>query len=283
MLLNNIQLKPSELHTKYKNEFELLLFNDKIEELKQFINQNINWETLTWKIYDDNSFLGEIIRNNNLELIDYCIKLPQYQHEQNYLPEMSYYIAYGFEKSAAGEDVKALQYYENLHNELNMNSINNAGLNRFTLEKENGKEVSRKYLFRDALYNAIDSEYPEGDIISFIMAKKDKYGAEDCKLTVSDMITQLDEESLHYNKFDTIRQHLGYEYDTKLFSDIYNIVKNDPRLHPSISFLVLEKNIEFTPEIKELIQGYIRVENVFLHRKLEEHVEIKNSGSKIKI
>lgn len=282
--VNNIKLKPSELHNKYKNKFEGLLFDDKIEELKQFINQHINWETLTWKIYEDNSFLGEIVRSNNLELIDYCINLPQYQSDISYLSEMSYYIAYGFEKAAGGDNVKVLEYYENLHINLEIDKLGQgSGLNQATLEKENGKEVSRKYLFRNALYNAVDNEYPEGDIIGFVLSKKDKYGAEDCELNISDMITQLDEESLHYNKFDTIRQHLGYEYDTKLFSDIYNIVKNDPRIHPSISFLALEKDIPYNTEIQELLQDDVRTANVFLYKKLEGSIENKNTSSKIKI
>lgn len=281
---------PTENRDKYKDHFLQLLYDDEIEKVKQLVNDKITWIAFTlddsymWKLDEDNSFLAEVIRTNNIFLIDYFINLPQYKIHPEYFSTISHYVAYGFKAAAAGDNLNALEYYESLHINLEMDKLgDDCGLNKATWEKENGKLLIHKYIFKDALQNAIDSDYPEGDIIDFIICKKDKYHSDDCTLTVSDMITQLDEESLHYNKFDTIRKHLGYEYNTKLFNDIYNIVKNDPRIHPSIVYLVLEKDLPYDDEIKQLLKDDVRTANVFLYRKLEDRLEVKDTSNKLKL
>lgn len=274
----------------YRDDFAELLYSNRIEELKQFVEDKINWGAFTFDMSfnfksDENlSYLAQIIRTNNIELVDYFINLSQYKSDPDYLKDMSYYIAYGFKTASSGDNLKILEYYESLHDKLQMDKFDiYAGLNEPSLSKVNGKLVVHKHLFKNALENAVFSSYNNLDIIHFILEKKDKYGAEDCNFELRYIAAHLDADSEDSPKNNFILKNLGYTYDSELFKAVYNIVKSYTPLVPSLPYLILEKNIPYDDEIKELIKGDPRVQNLFLYRKLDTTLVDKNIIQKSKI
>lgn len=294
----NVQKDSStvENRDKYKEQFFQLLKEDNFEDLKKLVNHNISWEAFTLndnpnpKLMDNISFLANIIRKNNIEIVDYFINLPQYKISPNYLTAMSEHIAYGFEYSARGNDVKLLEYYENLHIQLGMDNLGQyCGLNTgrkfrdFDTETKSVVVVIKKYLFRTALTRAVQSQYPQADIIDFILAKKDKYGEQECSLVLNDMILQFNNTPPFYKKAQYIVESLGYAYEDRLFVDVYSQVKNNLKYDNLIDYLILEKNIPYTDSIKDVIKDDLKIQKIFLYRKLEGNLAAKETRDKPKI
>lgn len=282
--------------------FNHLMLKDDMQEIVDFFDKNVQLYELNSSWIDSNgnkcgSLLSQVIKAKNINLLKTITNLPKYSSNENYFTNEDFIdnttiyqmfliglageVRSGFLEAVKSNDLDLMKFYEKIQVEYDLGE--REGLNERLVIKNTEQLRTPKYVLSSAFDLALKTPDISIEIVDFIISKKKEYGGQEFHITLKDMLKPLEENSLHYEKADYIREYLGYNYNDELFKKLYKKVKSDSLVNLSMQWLILENNIAYTKDIESLIKGSTKIENLFLYRKLNSVTQIKQSCSKVKI